>query len=333
MAKQTMADKVREAMAKKVAEKPASTGDPAEWHPDFGAYRIRLLPPIGSDFPKNPYSISESEMFYYSQKFHFIPSLSMEEVAAGKFEPKGKFLWVSKDLYDKNGVLKRDPISEAVKQWYAVGREENDQSLKNLGGALKLKRHYFTNIILYHEDGSFEYRRLVDRTNEGKLMKVICAAMGLPFIRDIDDNWVDNENYFDPDQEYYDLIDPDNGFDFKIVKEKTGNNNWDISFEKSFVMKKSQRTLSDEEKELMAERINLRNAVDVTTSYEAVKAELDNFLGEDYEDEEDEAEKTPKTKVTSKPGLSSKPKTKKTEVADEEDDVEGLDDMLDELDD
>ena len=334
MAKQqSMVEKVRAAMAGKIAEKPQSAGNPKEFSPDFGSYRIRILPPVGEDFSKNPKSISESDMFYNTVKFHFMPSLSVEEVSAGKFSSAGKFLWVSKYLTDKNGNSKRDPISESVQQWYSIGRKEQDQSLLNLGGALKLKRHYFANIILYHDDGSFEHKILVDRTNEGKLMKVICAAMGLPFIRDIEDNWVSNEdNYFDPDQEYYDLLDPSTGFDFKIVKEKTGPHNWDISFEKSFVMKKAQRALSAEELELLAERVDLKKVVDVETSYEVVEATLNLFLGDEVPSADEEEKVEDKPIVSEKKSLPSKP-AKVTKAKIEDDDDSEIDDLLGELDD
>lgn len=322
--KESYADKLRKAMRTKAAE-GGSNGNPLEFTPDLGTTRIRILPPVGEDFPKDPMNCSDSDMFYHTHKFHFIPD-SVAELGTSK----GRFMWIGKTLYDKDGKEHKNPIAEAVQQFYSVGRKENDEDLLKLGGALKLKRHFYANIIKYNEDGSFEYRTLVDKTNEGKLMKVICAAMGLPFFRDIDDNWVDaNSTEYDEDQEFYDLLDLVSGYDFKIVKEKTGVNPWDISYEKSFVIKKAARALSDEELELMSQRVNLKTAVQHETSYEKVKGILDGLIGENTEDTSGTSEPTP---VAKKPMPKTVPKTasaiKQAPAADDE----SLDKLLDELD-
>ena len=229
---ETYAEKLRKSMRTKAEGASAgSGGNPNEFSPDFGTTRIRVLPPIGEDFESNPMSIDENALFYHSHKFHFIPE-SINDIGTSK----GKFLWVPKTLVDKHGKEQKNPIAEAVAEFYAVGRKEEDENLLKLGGALKLKRNYFLNIIKYNDDGSMEYKTLTDKTNEGKLIKVICAAMGLPFFRDIDDNWVDkNSMEYDDEQEYFDLLDLTEGYDLKNNKEKTGTNPWDISFEKSFV--------------------------------------------------------------------------------------------------
>jgi len=321
-------DRMREAMGKKVeAAAAAKGGNGIDFAPDFGSYRIRILPPVGEDFAEDPMSISESELFYNTAKFHFIPKGGLDEIASGKFNPEGKFLWVPKMLTDKKGNQRKDPINEAVAQWYSVGRTENDQGLKNLGSALKLKRHFFTNILLYAEDGTCEYRTLVDRTNEGKLMKVICAAMGLPFLRDVEDNWVQEGEFYDPDQEYFDLIDIVEGYDFKIVKEKTGPHNWDISYEKSFVMKKAKRALSDDELLLLEKRRDLKTVVDFEHSYEVVEGMLQNLMGEEAGETEEEA---PVRKAeVKKPAVTAK----QPKVVVQDDDMPGVDSLLDGLDD
>jgi len=325
--KQNNLDSLRSALRAKAEQSTggAQAGNPLEFTPDIGTTKIRILPPIGDNFSKDPMSVSENEMFYYTHKFHFIPE-SLESIGT----PKGKFLWTPKFLTDKTGnATRKCPICEAVQQFYAVGRKEGNDYLQKLGGALKLKRHYYMNVLLYKEDGSVEYRILVDKTNEGKLVKVMCAAMGIPFFRDIEDNWVDKNSLdFDPDQEYYDLLDINEGYDFKIVKEKTGINNWDISFEKSFVMKKNTRALTDEELELMASRVNLKTAVNYEHSYEAVKAIYDNLIGDsvDVDSEEEEQAVLPKTKA---PMTSPKPKAKAPVGTDDEKEME---DLLNELD-
>jgi hypothetical protein len=328
--KETYAEKLRSAMRKKAEDASASKGgNPLEFNPDFGTTRIRILPPIGDDFETDPMSIGEDKLFYHSHKFHFIPD-SVEDIGTSK----GKFMWVGRTLTDKFGKERKNPLAEAVAQFYSVGRKENDESLLKLGGALKLKRNYCLNILKYNEDGTAEFRILTDKTNEGKLIKVICAAMGLPFFRDVDDNWVDkNSMEYDEDQEFYDLLDIENGYDFKIVKEKTGVNPWDISFEKSFVMKKSSRALTDEERELMGKRVDLKTTVQYETSYEAVKAILDNLMGEDSVDDEAEVDEVQDVKPAPKkvPVKSAKPTITKTPV--DNMDEESMDNMLSELDD
>lgn len=330
--KESYADKIRRSMRSKAEGAAAGGGNGTDFNPDFGTTRIRVLPPIGEDFPKNINSIDENSMFYHSHKFHFIPE-SIEDIGTSK----GKFLWVGRTFTDKNGREQKNPIAEAVAQFYTVGRKENDADLLKLGGALKLKRNFYMNIIKYNDDGSYEYRTLTDKTNEGKLIKVICAAMGLPFFRDIDDNWVDKNSIdYDEDQEYYDLVDVENGFDFKIVKEKTGVNPWDISFEKSFVMKKKPRALDEDELALMGKRIDLKKAVQYETSFEVMKGILDGLMGDDEEDNDkpEKSERAPakesaKTKIARPtPPMASSPVAEEVNTMDDD----SMDDLLNELD-
>ena len=322
MATTSYANKVREGMAKKASEAGTGKGNPLSWSPEIGTHKIRILPPIGPKFPKDTMSSSEEAMFYHTHKFHWIPN-SLEDIKDNK---KGKFLWVPKD-FDHNGQKMHCPICEAVTQWYSVGRADKDQSLLDLGGALKQKRQFFVNIIRYTDNGP-EFRVLVDNTNEGKLMKVITAAMGFPFFRDIDDNWVDkNSTEYDPDKNYFDLLDPEVGYDFKIIKEKTGVNNWDISYEKSFVMEKAPRPLDDADRELMGKRVDLVTYVPVEKNYAVVKATLDNLLGSAPESEPEEVKDTPKPKA------SPAPVQKISKAPQATNDDEAVDDMLKELDD
>ena len=104
--KESYADKLRKAMRTKAAE-GGSNGNPLEFAPDLGTTRIRILPPVGEDFPKDPMNCSDSDMFYHTHKFHFIPD-SVAELGTSK----GRFMWIGKTLYDKDGkeelVLERD---------------------------------------------------------------------------------------------------------------------------------------------------------------------------------------------------------------------------------
>lgn len=322
------ADKVRAKMQKKAEDSSsASKGHPKEWSPDVGTHKIRILPPVGAKFPKDPLSSNNEDIFYNTFKFHWVPN-SLDDLDSNK---NGKYLWAP-SKFDVDGKSVRCPICEAVDQWYSIGRAENDKSLTDMGGALKLKRHYFLNIILYTAEGPV-HKVLVDRSNEGKLVKILCAAMGLPFFRDIEDNWLDkNSMEYDEDKEYYDLVDIEEGYDFKIIKEKTGNNPWDISYAKSFVMEKKSRALDADDLELMGERVDLKTHIDYETNFNVVKAILDNLLGDGITDDEEMDEDDKDDPAKKKSVVKSKTSKKVIEEVEDEDD-ESMDDMLDELDD
>lgn len=358
MAKQSITERVRARMNQKAQEAKNKKADSIEWYPPEGTSRIRILPPIDDE---NPY-------FYTTPSYHYIPD---DITTIGQKNCKGKYLW-TKSQYEvavgNRTVTKRDPIDEAVEEWYKVGNETNDKEMKALAGALKRKHKYMFNIILItkNEDTgetNYEYRILVDSSNKGELARIICRKMGIAFFRDIDSGWVEKDSdKFDEDEVFYDLIDVDEGHDFKIIKKKTGDNNWDISYEDSIVVAKP-RSLSDEERELMEGMKDLSTYIAYEQDYNVVKATLDNLVGGDEdasdedevpakkseekstsnkpkkvvaEDNEDEDEEVT-VKIAKKAAVKEEAPTKKskgyskpskTEVNEDE-----LDDMLDELDD
>jgi len=143
--------------------------------------------------------------------------------------------------------------------------------------------------------------------------------MGFPFYKDVQDEWVlETSLEIDEDQTIYDLIDVEEGHDFKIKKEKTGNNNWDISYEKSLATKKA-RELTDEEMELAKGRVNLRTFIEYAT-YEEVMSAFEEFLSNnnlgDLDDGKDDDEAEVETKTESK----SKTKKRVIDEDDEDDD-------------
>ena len=258
---QGWADKMRGKLIDKAAQGGGNTG--AEWVPPFGTSKIRILPPIG-----------DGDLFYHTHTFHFIPE-------SGQSANKGKFLWTRKQFQtDAKGGTKRCPICEAVDQWYTIGRKDDDKELLQAAGQLKLKRNFFFNIILYTDEGPV-FKIMRDSSNEGKLTRVICGIMGIPFWRDVEDNWVDkNSTNIDPERDYFDLVDVEGGHDLKIVKEKTGSNNWDVSYEKSFAVK-TPRALDEEETVLLDSRVELKTYIAYETDFDKVKAVLDAFIGDD----------------------------------------------------
>lgn len=281
--------------------------NPLEFIPPLGKTNVRFLPPI-----------DENDMFYYTHGYHYLPGADDKT--------PGKYIYTHKN-YIVDGKKLKDPIDVAVSQWYETGNATKDKAILNIAGTTKRKHHYVFNVILLDEpDPEKKYRVLVDRSNDGKLARIVCTAMGLPFFRSIQDNWVDKTSLdIDEDKDYFDLIDIDNGFDFKIVKTQVGEKSWDVSFADSFPIKKA-RPLSKEERELLDKRIDLKTYVDYEEDYFAVKAALDAFVNSL---DSEVAEEAPAEEEEEAP--APKPK-KKAEVKKPASDDE-LDDMLSELED
>lgn len=357
--KKSYADRIREKQRQKAEDKVNSnSGNELEWIPPVGAHKIRVLPPI--NFTKDTFNSKgelvgkkgeEDDFFYMTHAYHFFEGIGPEG--------RGKMLWVPK-FFEIDGKRVKDPVDEAVAQMYDIGRKNNDTDLKMIAGKIKRKRQFFANIIRMTEEGP-EFKILKDASNEGKLMKEICKNMAFPFFKDVNDEWVVPESLeVDEDQTIYDLVDVNEGHDFKIKKIKTGHENWDIAYDSSLAVQKS-RALTDEEKELLDERVDLRNFVKYATYEELVEAfeEYLNIVGlndefqldtsnskktvtkkrpinedvddnddEDFEDD-DEDEEVAKPKKTKAPIT----KKKKRPVVEEDDDDFDEEDLLNELED
>lgn len=278
--KQSYADRVRVRQRER-AEKAVTKGggDPREWTPTDGVFRIRFLPPI--PFAKDVFNANgeiiskkgeEDDFFYMTHSYHFLEGI-------GK-SGKGMLLWTPRTFTLPNGRVVKDPIDEAVSHMYETARRhEDDDGLKSIAGKIKRKRQYFANIILYDDNNNTsEFKILKDNTNEGKLIAQVCKHMGFPFYRDVQDEWVVRESLdLDPDMDYVDLVDIKEGHDFKIKRIKSGVNNWDIDYSTSIPSKKV-RALTDEEINMyMAMRVDLRNYVTYCT-YEDAKSALAEYL-------------------------------------------------------
>lgn len=305
-------DKVREKYKKKAREDLAnSSGVQNEWVPDFGKHKIRIFPPI-----------IEDDLFYHTHSYHFIPSTDGES--------KGRFVY-SQKKYEIDEKQVKCPIDVAVNQWYQEGRAHKNDELLKLGGKLKRKRHFFFPVIrVDEEDPDKKFAIIKDSSNEGKLVRIICGHMGIPFYRDIDDNWVDKTSLeVDEEKPVFDLIDIKEGCDFTIDKRKTGSNNWDISYEQSYVGKK--RALTDDELKLLEKRVDLRTIIAYEGDYNIVKSSLDEFVNNYKGEEPVEKTSTKEETKTEEPFADTKKKaTKKTKEKDDVD--EQVDSLLDELD-
>lgn len=298
-------------LARKKAKEKADSGkkpsNEKEFTPkDAGKYRIRLLPPLKAD---------EGQLPYHTHSFHYLPNIGKEK--------KGEYVY-SKKQYG----TERDPIDKAVSEMY----DTKEEALKSEAGKIKRKRNSYWNAIVYDADGNPTYKVLRDTTNEGKLTRILCQVMGIPFFRDVEDNWVgDEETQQDEDRPFVDLLDIEEGHDFFIVKKVTGKNPWDFNFESSYASQKS-RPLTDEEKALLNERVDLETYIDYIEDIEVVKTKLEEYLSGDEaitEDDEEEEVK-PATRPASK--TATRPAPKKTSKTVIEDDID-IDDLSEQLDD
>jgi len=308
---------------KKKAEDAIENGfrNPLDFVPKVGSTNVRFLP-----------AINEEDLFYHTHAYHYFPNNG------------GRFIYTPR-RFNVDGIEKEDPVDVAVRQWYILAEKQGDADIKKYASALKRKRHYFFNIILLdEEDETRKYRVLVDRSNDGKLARIICTTMGIPFFKDITDQWVDQSSLaIDEDKDYFDLIDMQEGHDFKIKMVKDGENQWDITYADSFAIKKA-RALSADEQKLADGRVDLKTHINYETNYLVLEQALNDFIesiGKNVAgtDEEVEAkdEKLPPLDKEVKEEIKEEAKkavdkAKKKKVVDA-DDEQGMKEMLDELDD
>jgi hypothetical protein len=298
--KQSVLEKIREAMMEK-AENAGSFSNEKELKLELDkTYVLRILPPEEED---------EEPNFYKSHSYHYL-----------QFADGGKYVF-SKKMYGD----KKDPIDEAVSQWYDLAEKNDDEDIKKIASASKRKRQYFMEVLLLKEDGNEvpddkKYRILIDTSNDGKLVKKLCVLQGIPFFKDFEDNWVDaTTKKIDKDKEYIDLIDMECGYDIKVTKNKTGVNTWDIDFDITPLKKQGPRELTKTELELIKERTDLKSYVKYIESYSEVEKLLNKFVnGMDSNDESEEEEE----EQSQKPQTKKSKENTKVEVEEEEDEVD-----------
>jgi len=259
MAKQTVSNStlksLRDKMLKDAAEAAASRNE-MEFTPEVGKKTtVRFLP------PKNP-----EDLFYWVHSYHYLPNVK-------------KYLYTNKE-YLVNGERIKDPIDVAVNSWYETAKANKDDALYKIAGTLKRKKHYFFQVLIVDEpDPEKKFKILVDRSNDGKLARLICVKMGLPFFIDPSSKWVDKTSLdIDPDKRYFDLLDFDEGHDFKIVKTQVGKESWDISYADSFVIETPRALTAEEKKIINNSRIDLKEYIEAEQKFSVVKAALENFI-------------------------------------------------------
>lgn len=262
-------DNIRDKYKEK-GEEDANKGYNNEWVPDYGEVLVRLLPPVSTNTDGK--IVDDPTLLpYQTHTYHFLPFIGKN--GKGEFIYSHKFYNVERD---GKIVRLKDPIDEAVADWYDESRRTKNDELSKLAGNIKRKTHYFANIIFPNEqDPEKKFTLLKDTSNKGRLVKKICITMGLPFYKDIEGKIVDNST---TDVEIvYDLVDINEGRDFKIIKHSTGPQNYDFSYDNSSP-KKDPRPLTDEEKELLNKRIDLRNYIQYEENYDVVKNKFEEFL-------------------------------------------------------
>ena len=291
--------------------------NPLDFVPKIGKTMFRFFP-----------ALNDEDLFYQTHAYHYFPNNG------------GKFIYVPR-RFDVDGIEKEDPVDVAVRQWYIMAEKNGDKEIKAAASTLKRKRHYFFHgLLVDEEDAGKRYRVLQDRSNDGKLARIICVTMGLPFFKDVNDNWVDKSSLeIDEDKDYFDLISITEGHDFKIVMAKDGENSWDITYADSFAQKKA-RALDDEEKELFEKRGDLKTYIKYETNYYVVEQALNDFIdslgknADEAEASDEVVKEEPKLNNDQKGEMKEiiKKQSKKT-AAQTKEEAEDIDGMLSELDD
>lgn len=250
-------DALRQQAQQTIQEAPTTRDN--EWLPTTTATKIRILPqPKAQDgSPTYPYR---------THSFHWIEK--------GRDDGKDIKLWVPK-MVKKDGILVADPIDEFVKKLYDTKLETE----KKIAGKVKRKRNFFFNVIVYEEGKEPQLKVMIDSSADGKLARKICAIMGIPFCKDIEDKWFPDKTWkFDPDQTYYDLIDIKTGYDFKVKKTTSGSDPWSFNYDESFVITKGPRPLTSTELEMYASAPNLDNVVNLENDYHKIMEYFNRFL-------------------------------------------------------
>lgn len=250
----TSLQKMRENLLKKAEEISSQQQNGFEFVPPVGKTNVRVLP------------MENHDHFYYTHSYHYLPN------------DGGRYLFTPRE-FEVDGKLVKDPIDEAVRQWYEEAKATKDEALKKIAGQIKRKRHYFFHVLLLdEEDPEKKLRVLVDKSNDGKLVRKLCAIMGLPFFKSFQDNKFDaNSLNIDKDKKYFDIMDMDKGHDIRIIKIQDGPNPWDISYDDTFPLGEP-RPLTKEEKTLANKREDLFTYKNYETNFYAVKAALESFI-------------------------------------------------------
>jgi hypothetical protein len=251
-------EQLRAAATKMVNDTPTVSYGENEFKPTETPTKIRFLP--------IPERAGELNYPYVTHSFHYMPGV--------RDDGKDMKLFVPKKVI-QNGIEVEDPIDSFVKKLYDTKGEEE----RKIAGTIKRKRHFYFNVLVYEEGKDPQLKVLIDTSSEGKLAQRVCSIMGIPFCKSIEDRWFPFKDWrFDEDQMYYDLVSLDTGYDFKVKKSITGNDNWNFHYNDSNPITKGPRALSKSELDLIKGAQDLHTYVKYEKDWNVIDGYLKKFI-------------------------------------------------------
>lgn len=252
----------------KVDEKMKASGAAGkELSPQVGKkYTVRLLPQPNVD-----------EIPYHTHSYHFIPAYG---------DVKGKY-WFTRKKYIVNGKSMKDPMDVVVNNLFKEAEKLGDKSLGQHAAKIKRKRMYFMNCFFLNEETKqWEFKFLKDSSADGRLFAVISKVMGVPFLKDVEDNWIEKTSKnIDPSRPTFDLIDFESGCDFRICKDNTsrtfvaddGSTKNDTTFDNSFAI--AARPLTPEQIDMWKKNaVDLAGYISYEEDYDTVQKAIDDYM-------------------------------------------------------
>lgn len=286
-----------------------------EFVPEIGkTYKIRIIPgnyKFGKD--KN------LSLFYWMDSFHY-----MEGIEQGG---KGPYVY-SKPDYVVDGKSVMCPIDKTVKDMY----DSKEKDLMAIAQRIKRKRHYKFNVILYEVDGdpvTPQYKILKDTSAQGKLAKLICDKLQIPFVADAIQTkpWIDKFEET-KGKKAYDLLSQEGGHDFVIKRIKgrkieiPGQKEpiYEVDYSPSFPYEEP-RDLTDEDLKIAEEARDLATLTTYIEDFDAVAAILEEYTGKLGSKKESAPQASANKPAMKSPSVPPKQPTKADEdgVASEDD--------------
>lgn len=242
-----------------------------EFVPEIGkTYKVRIIPVLYS-FGKD----GSLQIPYWMDSFHY-----MEGVEQGG---KGPYVY-SKPDYVVGDKTVMCPIDKTVKDMY----DSKEKDLTAIAQKIKRKRHYKFNVILYEVDDepvTPQYKILKDTSSQGKLAKLICDKMGVPFVADAIQTkpWIAKFEEV-KGKKAYDLLSEEGGHDF-VIKRTRGRKIeipgqkepiYEVEYGESFVYEEP-RDWDDKDRKVAEEVKNLQELTHYIEKFEDVEAILAEF--------------------------------------------------------
>lgn len=275
MAKDYLAG-IREALNKELENRKSDSNNTSdlEFVPEIGkTYKVRIIPTFYTFGKDDSLSIP-----YWMDSFHYI-----EGVEQGG---KGPYVY-SKPDYVVDGKTVMCPIDKVVKDMY----DSKEKDLEKMAAAIKRKRHYKFGVIVYEIDGEPVtpiYRIMKDTSAQGKLAKLICRLIGIPFVADAIQTkpWIEKFEPLPKGKKTYDLLSEENGHDLVVKRTKgrefriPGNPQalYEVDYSESFPYEE-ERALTKEDFAIIKEAKDLKTLQSYIETFEEVEAVLKEYQG------------------------------------------------------